>query len=453
MPDRPNILFILTDQQRWDTLDCYGSPIWPGLTPHLDRLAAEGVRFNHCFTPQPLGGPARACLQTGLYPTQTGCHLNDRALPPDCATIAGILGEAGYETAYVGKWHLATDPADNHHTRPIPPQRRGGYRDHWMAADMFELTSHGYEGYFYDTDGQRIDWEGYRVVRTVDFGIDYLRGYARRGPEKPFFLFLSILEPHQQNDLDRFIGPIGSKEHHRAFRTPGDLDGLEGDWQSQMPDYLGCCGSIDATVGELREALEAMGLADNTVIVFTSDHGCHFRTRNSGYKCSAHEASIRVPLILHGPNFQGGDVYDELVCLLDLPPTLLRAAGLDVPAAMAGSPLQHLADGGEQWRQDVLIQISMSQVGRAVRTPRWKYAVRAPEESFTWFDPPAAVSGYVEVLLYDLHTDPHERNNLVRDPALADARRELAAILRRRLAAIGERIEITPAPAAAGSGE
>ena len=445
MPDRPHILFILTDQQRWDTLDCYGSPIWPGLTPHLDRLAAEGVRFNHCFTPQPLCGPARACLQTGMYATQVGCHVNNRSLPPDQPTVAGLLGDHGYETAFVGKWHLASDPAADFKKKAVPPDRRGGYRDHWMASDALEFTSHGYEGYFHDTEGRRIDWEGYRVVRTVDFAIDYLRDYARRGPENPFFLFLSILEPHQQNDLDRFIGPIGSKERFRAFRTPGDLEGCEGNWPSQMPDYLGCCASIDASLADLREALESLGLADDTLIIYTSDHGCHFRTRNAEYKRCCHEASIRIPLILHGPGFRGGDVYDELVSLLDLPPTVLRAAGIEPAAAMAGSPLQHLADGGEHWRQDVLIQISESQIGRALRTPRWKYSIRAPEEGFTWFDPPAAVTEYVEDCLYDLHADPHERNNLVRDPALSEARQELARVLRERLAAIGERVKILPA--------
>jgi arylsulfatase A-like enzyme len=126
---QPNILFILSDQQRWDTLGCYGQEL--DVTPNLDRMAAEGVRFENAFTCQPLCGPARACLQTGKYATETGCFRNRIALPLDETTIAHRLSDAGYEVGYIGKWHLATtygmgDADANYRTQPVPPERRGG---------------------------------------------------------------------------------------------------------------------------------------------------------------------------------------------------------------------------------------------------------------------------------------------------------------------------------------
>ncbi|MEX0886314.1 MAG: sulfatase-like hydrolase/transferase [Phycisphaeraceae bacterium] len=443
-PRRPNILVILSDQQRWDTLGCYGQRL--PISPHLDELASDGVRFNHAFTMQPVCGPARSCLQSGLYATETGCITNNIALPPDQPTIARALTDAGYDTAYVGKWHLAADADNNYRTRAIPPERRGGWDGYWRAADTYEFTSSGYEGYVFDEAGNRIDWEGYRVDKTTDFALDYLRDYATRRPtddagrDKPFVMFLSYLDPHHQNDLNRYIGPIGSKQRFADYDTPVDLAAFDStgspgpDWRQHYPDYLGACWSIDQNVGRLREALKLHGLEDDTLIIYTSDHGCHFRTRNGEYKRSCHESSLRVPLILHGPGFRGGRVVDELVSLIDLPATVVSAGGASLPR-VAGRPLQPLAVGdARDWPDDVFVQISESQVGRAIRTHRWKYAVADPDASR---DQPGSAR-YVEQHLYDLDADPAELDNRVADPALADVRAELAARLKRRMAEAGE---------------
>jgi len=474
VPRRPNIVFILSDQQRWDTISAYGSPIIPGLTPSLDRLAARGALFRHAFSCQPVCGPARSCLQTGLYATQTGCFTNARSLPVDQVTIAKLLSSAGYETAYVGKWHLATDATDHRAAfLPVPPERRGGYRDFWLASDVLEFTSHGYEGYLFDTQGNRVDFEGYRPDAMTSYVLDYLRDYATRNPraatrhndnsnERPFFLFTSFIEPHHQNDLNRYIGPIGSKERFKRYHTPGDLVGTEGDWRLHMPDYLGCCWSLDQNVGRIVAQLEQLGLLDNTLIIYTSDHGSHFCTRNREYKRSCHDNSIRVPLIAAGPGFSearegvGGAVIDELVSLIDLPATVVRAAGVDTPASFRGRPLHDLlrsssaAPVAASWRDDVFVQISESQTGRAVRTARWKYGVTAEDEKA------AARLGradrYVEQYLYDLAADPHERNNLVAQPDLATIRAELAQRLLRRMADAQEpSATIVPATTVAAS--
>jgi uncharacterized sulfatase len=447
---QPNIVFIFADQQRWDTLGCYGQPL--DVTPNLDRLAREGVRFEHAFTPQPVCGPARSCLQTGKYATETGCFQNGIALPETERTIAHSLSEAGYEVGYLGKWHLATDrPVHDDWSRrmpteigPVPPQRRGGYHDFWLASDVLEHTSHSYDGHMFDADGAKRDFpEGrYRVDAQTDWALEYLRTRTAR---KPFFLFVSYLEPHHQNDHAHFEGPRSSKQRFADFVAPEDLRDAEGDWPQEMPDYLGCCHSLDQNVGRIREELERLGIADTTLLIYASDHGCHFRTRNREYKRSCHESSIRIPLIIRGPGFRGGRTIQNLVSLIDLSPTLLQVAGVSPPSHMRGRSLHQLVEeDAEDWREDVFLQISESHCGRALRTDRWKYSVRAPEESA---HPRLRDSDtYSEDFLYDLQADPHEQNNLVRDPSLADLRAQLAARLKAHMARAGEKEpEISPA--------
>jgi arylsulfatase A-like enzyme len=431
---KPNIVFVFSDQQRWDTLDCCGQKL--DITRNLDKMARQGVLFENSFTCQPLCGPARAALQTGKYPTEVGCHTNGRMLPLNEKTMAHHLSAAGYEVGYIGKWHLASGPG-NYAVTPVPPERRGGYKDFWLASDVLEFTSHSYDGHMFNDKMEQVEFpkDRYRVDCVTDYAIDYLK---TRKLDRPFLLFLSYLEPHHQNDHKHFEGPRGSKERFANFEVPGDLVGTQGDWREEYPDYLGCCNSIDTNVGRIRESLSRLGIADNTLIIYTSDHACHFKTRNSEYKRSCHDDSIRTPLVICGPGFAGGKVVRELVSLIDVTPTVLTAAGVDPPAYMRGQALQGLADGtARDWPDEVFVQISEDIIGRAVRTKKWKYSVVAPKPA-EGPQPPGA-DAYTEHFLYDLEKDPHERTNLVRDPKHADIRAQLAAVLRRRMAAAGEK--------------
>jgi len=424
---QPNILFLFSDQQRWDTIGCYNQSI--DFTPNLDRLAAEGLRFENAFTCQPVCGPARACLQTGLYATQTGVYRNGIPLPRDITTVADRFHEGGYETAYIGKWHLAC-------AEPVPPERRGGYRDHWLASDTLEFTSTGHEGgCMYDGDCKQVDFPGYRVDSHTDFVVDYLKN---RSGEKPFFLFVSYIEPHFQNDAKHFQGPPGSKEKYRDYPVPEDLRAFDrGDWREEYPDYLGCCASLDSNAGRIFETLKDLGIYEDTLIVYTSDHGCHFCTRNDEYKRACHDACARIPMIVRGPGFTSGETSGALASLIDLPATLLHAAGIAVPPEMQGMPLQ-LA-GSDNWPGEVFIQISETQVGRAVRTQRWKYSVSAPRRH-GWLH--ADAKTYREEFLYDLDSDPHELHNLVKDESTREVRAELRQRLIARMEAAGEKTPV-----------
>ena len=442
---RPNILFFFTDQQRWDTLGCYGQQL--PVSPRLDKMAGEGVLFEEAYTPQPVCGPCRALFQTGLYPTATGCFRNNVSLPRGVKTLADYFDEAGYETAYVGKWHLASDgaleekPRVDYTVSAIPPERRGGYRGFWRAADVLEFTSHGYDGYVFDEHMARRDFKGYRADCITDFGLEFLDGYTG---EKPFFLTISHIEPHHQNDHKRYEGPRGSAERFSGFTLPPDLELPGSNARAQYSDYLGCCASLDENLGRVIDRLKEKGLYENTVIVFASDHGSHFMTRNrdahlngfDDYKRSCHDGCLHVPLVFRGPGFTGGKRVSELVSTASLPKTILAIAGVDVGERMIGEDLGALAQGRAIGHEDVVFaQISESRVGRCVRTRDWLYSVYAPGQSGAEC---AGSDCYADDFLYDLNHDPNELHNLAGDPAYRSVRDELARLLIREMTRAGE---------------
>ena len=427
-----NIIFYFTDQQRWDTCGCYGQPL--NITPNLDRLAQEGVKFDNAFTPQPVCGPCRALFQTGRYPTETGCFRNNVMLPAGVKTLGSYIEEAGYETAYIGKWHLASDgelekpPTIDHTVTAIPRELRGGYTGFWRAADVLEFTSHGYDGFVFDENDQRVDFKGYRADCINDMALEF---FDRYDGQKPFFMTVSQIEPHHQNDRRHYEGPEGSKEKFKNFILPEDLKALGGNAAEEYPDYLGQCASLDENLGRLMDKLKEKGLYDNTVILFASDHGSHFLTRNrdehlngyDDYKRSCHDACLHVPLVIAGGPFRGGRVVEELVSTASLPKTILALAGVDVGDAMIGENLLDVVEKKDDNRpNEIFAQISESRVGRCIRSARYTYSVYAPGVNG---GEAAAADLYADDFLYDMEKDPHQLNNVAADPAYAGVKAEL----------------------------
>ena len=425
-----NILFYFTDQQRWDTVN-------EEATPNLMQLAREGIQFENSYTCQPVCGPARACLQTGVYATQCGCYWNGVPLPQTIRPMAEYFNEAGYETAYVGKWHLASDRLPNvgfHCEKTaIPKDRQGGYKDWWRAADVLEFTSHGYDGYIFDAEGNQIDFKGYRADCINDFALEYL---DQKQSDDPFFLFISQLEPHHQNDHHCYEGPKETVEKFRDYPIPPDLSFLEGDYEQMYPDYMAAINRLDENVGRLVAKLKEKGLYENTILIYTSDHGSHFKTRNLEYKRSCHDSATHTPLIIRGGPFQGGKKEDRLVSLIDLPPTMLDLAGIPIPKSYMGHSLVRELTGEEPERDCVFIQISESQCGRAIRTKQYKYSVRALSPTgYTIHRSPV----YFEDYLYDLTKDPIEKNNLIKDRSYAFVRQKMKKLLLREMERAGEK--------------
>lgn len=461
MAKLPNILIYLSDQQRHDSCGCYGQEL--PTTPVLDGLAREGVLFENCYTCQPVCGPARASLQTGKYPTCLGAYINGYGLPEDAYTIAKAVSAVGYETAYVGKWHLSSDFVNgvNMVNKPVPLRRMGGYKDYLMVAESLEMSSHGYDGKVWDKDGHQVDFIGYRTDCITDFAVHYLHN---KTSDKPFLLFVSHIEPHQQNDRNRFEGPDGSKERFKDYKVPPDLlnGKYEGDWRQNYADYLGQCRALDDNLGKLINTLKDYGMYEDTVILYTSDHGCHFRTQEGEYKRSCYDSSLHIPLVISGGPFKGGIRCRSMVSNIQLAPTVLALAGVTPPDDPQREKHSFMDALKEDYPvKEVFYQISETECSRGLRTPRWTYCVNAPHvqpllEMSTNFVQAqyremlkmskADSDSYVEQYLFDNENDPAQKRNLVSDPAYAQLRAELAETLKRRMVQAGEQApEIYPA--------
>lgn len=442
--DRRNALVFFTDQQRWDCSGLHGNPL--DLMPTFDRVARAGTHCALACTNQPVCGPARSIMQTGRYATATGCHRNAIPLPTGADTIAKRFDAAGWRTGYIGKWHLAPDDLPGGEpgsgAGPVAREHRGGYRD-WLAANTLERTSDAYDTRLWDEELREVRLPGYRVDALADAAIRWID--ARR--DEPFLLFLSFLEPHHQNHRDDYPAPIGSEERYAGRWLPPDLAALPrvagtpheslagGTAHQHYPGYCGMVRRLDDAFARVLDALVSLGLLDDTVVLFTSDHGCHFKTRNHEYKRSCHDASIRVPMAWHGGPFTGGGRIDAPVGLVDVVPTLCDACGVAPPEGVHGrSLLPLLRDRGAPWPDDVFVQISESQTGRCVRTRRWCYAVEAPEGDRA----DGRAERYVETRLYDLKADPWQLTNLVEHDSHAEVRAVLRGRLLRRMREAGE---------------
>ena len=445
---RPNIIMYFSDQQRADTCGCYGQKL--DITPNLDQLAKEGIKFENAFSAQPVCGPCRALFQTGKWPTETGCFRNNVMLPSDVKTLGTYIEEAGYETAYIGKWHLASDgeleqkPTIDHTITAIPLELRGGYTGFWRASDVLEFTSHGYDGYVFDENNNRVDFVGYRADCITDMALEF---FDERDKEKPFFMTISQIEPHHQNDRKHYEGPEGSKEKYKEYEAPVDLKTLGGNYQEEYPDYLGQCASLDENLGRLIAKLKEEGIYDNTIIIFVSDHGSHFLTRNrdehlngyDDYKRSMHDACLKVPFVIAGGPFKGGVDFEDLVSTASLPKTICALAGVDVGDDMIGENLVDVVEGKlPERKNEIFAQISESRVGRCIRTPKYAYSVYAPGING---GAAAASDLYADDFLYDLEKDPYELTNLIHDPAYTEIKLDLR---NRLLAWIKEAENATP---------
>ncbi len=428
MVNQPNVVIFFTDQQRWDASGLHGNPL--GIMPNFDRLAHQGTHLFNSFTCAPVCGPARACLQTGTYISTNGAISNGHGLPDNLPTMAECFKGAGYHTGYVGKWHLA-GPDGKAVTElgergPVKEGHRGGYQ-HWMAAEALEFSVHEYKTVLYDNNNQPHRLPGYRSDAMLDEGIRYINDHKN----EPFFLMMSFIEPHHQNDKDDYPPPDGYREQYAGRWTPPDLAALPhygrdhadddlvahqlngGTSQGHLGGYWGMIKRLDEGLGRLTDALKSLDILDNTIILFTSDHACHFKTRNWEYKRSCHDSSIRVPTMLTGGPFTGGRTIHEMVSLVDMPATLLDACGIDVPDEMEGKSILPLLQGDNaDWPEEAFVQICDDEVGRAVRTGRWKYCVMAGKKS-NEIGTDFANQTYTETYLYDLQSDPYELRNLI----------------------------------------
>jgi arylsulfatase A-like enzyme len=457
---RPNIIFVMTDDQQSRQMSCAGHPILQ--TPNMDRLANEGVRFENAFCTNSLCAPGRASVLTGCYSHVHGIRGNSEkrdeieALDPSLPTFPRLLRQAGYRTGLFGKWHIRQNPADFDEWKVLPGQ--GVYFD----PEFIE-------------NGERKQEHGYATDLTTDYALDFLR---RSGDDKPFCLLYQHKAPHRPftpaprhanlyNDIewpkpetyddDYATRPLAKEAADMKFENSlaGDYDDLprglsaaaKKDWifNRFVKDHYRSVYGVDENLGQILEYLDVTGQAEDTVIIYTTDNG-YFLGEHGWYdKRFMYEPSLRTPFLVRYPRLPlKGHVEDRMVLNVDIAPTVLDLAGVDIPEQMQGESLAPLLRGDppDDWRKSIFY---------AYYDNSWEMKDIPPEErtdpSFKYFtahrvSPHRGVrteryklieyykeDGYWE--LFDLQEDPNELKNLYTEPGHDDLKTELTQELRR----------------------
>ncbi len=446
---RPNIIFIMSDDHSAGALSCYGSRI--NQTPHLDRLAQEGMRFTNCFCTNSLCAPSRTVILTGTYSHVNGVIDNRARFDPGRQTFPALLRQAGYETAVIGKWHLKSEPAGFDYWNVLPGQGR------YHNPTFVEM-------------GHRKKHEGYVTDIITDLCIEWLKN---RRVGKPFLLMCHHKAPHRNWQPDRkhahlYVGkdiptPMTFNDNYKTrsdaarqqrmtiaedLKVPGDTKvepppQLKGpaltNWKYQryIKDYLRCVASVDDNVGRLLDYLEASGLGRNTLVVYTSDQGFFLGDHGWFDKRFMYEQSLRMPLLVRWPKrITGGAVNDDIVLNLDFAETFLDVAGVPVPGWMQGRSLKPLLLGNTpaDWRTAMYYHYYEYPGAHSVKR---HYGIRTERYKLIHF--------YYDIdawELYDLQNDPNELNNLYGRPEYEALAEKLKAQLRRLQGKYGDSDEL-----------
>lgn len=393
---KPNILLIITDQQTADAMSCTGNRYVK--TPALDKLAASGVRFERNYVTQPLCLPSRSSLQTSRYPHEIGTVSNGVNISGDFPMLGNLVSEAGYQCDYIGKWHVGVDP------------EKAGYPD-------------------------------YDNVGVDDKKADAAKDYLLKKHDKPFFLTVSLMNPHNVCELARADadgsdlpdGPIGlppsnldelpplpknfavcekepsvlRKVQKGSFKQYPTTNWDELTWRQYLWGYFRLVEKVDAEIGKILETLNKSVYASNTLVIFTSDHGEGIAMHHWNQKQVLYDQVTRVPLIISWNRKSPNKVYPELVSnALDIPVTILDIAGVEKPASMLGQSLLPILEGQSPKPREFVVSETMfaenekplGGTGRMIRTKRYKYCI---------YD-----NGENREQLFDMENDPGEINNL-----------------------------------------
>ena len=425
---KPNVVFIFADQWRAQAAGYAGNG--EVRTPNLDELAGQGVNFSNAVSCCPVCSPFRASLMTGRYPLSHGVFLNDVRLSNDAVSIARAFGGAGYKTGYIGKWHLD----GNSRTSFIPRERRQGF-EFWKA---FGCTHNYNNSYYYGDENVRLKWEGYDAIAQTREAQRYIREHATGGP---FVLFVSWGPPHAPYHT-------APEKYKRMFKPeqltvrPNVPKQLEPRARELLAGYYAHIAALDDCMGDIVGTLKELGIEEDTILVFTSDHGDMLQSHGQMKKQRPWDESIRVPFLVRWPAGLGskGRRIEMPINAPDIMPTLLGLSGIAIPGTVEGADFSEMLKGGkpEQAEHAALIccpspfgQWKRTDGGReyrGIRTSRYTYVrdLKGP-----W-------------LLYDNEKDPYQLDNLCDKPAYAGLRKKLDAVLSRKLKGIND--EFLPGP-------
>ncbi len=440
MSDRPNILIVYPDQMRYDAMGCSQNPVIK--TPHIDRLSSEGVHFSEAYTSYPICCPFRASMLTGKYAQKHGMTQNHFPLRSDQTFLAECLRDAGYRTGYIGKWHLEGGPKPGF----VPPERRFGF-EHFIGFNR----GHDYDSSIYfDDQGQAYHSSRYEPDYQTDQLLDFIKTAATAEDKKPFFGYISYGPPHfpmQMPDYLRHIyrhdevplppdvpnpelqqqvqkhrneilcggDPRSGHKSHAAHETkPKAEPETEAEIREFIAEYYGMISNIDWNLGRILNELDKLGIADNTMVIFLSDHGDMLGQHGSfcGIKCQPYRAAMQVPLIIRYPGRFKPTSTEAMVDVgVDMMPTLLDLCGISAPEEMQGQSYLEVLDGKSTEARDAIMYQVFTQTGgnpgefapyaqRGIRTKDWLYVRHKSER----------------VMLHNARDDFHELDNLVSHP-------------------------------------
>lgn len=462
---RPNLVFIFSDDHAYQAISAYGEARKLLDTPHIDRIAAEGIRFDRCVVPNSICGPSRATVLTGKYSHKNGFYNNTNSrFDGSQVTMPKLLQAAGYQTAIIGKWHLVSDPTGFDHWEILPGQ--GVYYNPPMIRN-----------------GEKVKHDGYTTEIITDLSLEWLQ---ERDKSRPFLLMCQHKAPHREWEPSlKYLGHDGDRrypipetlfddysgrgkaereqdmtiartmtERDLKLVTPAQLTpeqltkwnayyeprneafrkaNLQGEdlvrwkYNRYMHDYLGCIRSVDESVGRILKYLDDNGLAENTLVIYSSDQGFYLGEHGWFDKRWIFEESLRTPLVARWPGvIRPGGVNRDLVSNLDFAPTLLSAAGVETPADVQGSSLMPLLKGQtpSDWRKSFYYHYyeypGPHSVARhyGVVTDRYKL-VHFYEPDWNYWE------------LFDLQTDPLEMRSVYGQADYAQVQQELSQELQR----------------------
>lgn len=406
---KPNVVFVFADEWRGQDLGYAGNN--DVFTPHIDKLATTGITLNNAISGCSVCSPYRASFLTGQYPLTHGVFVNDVLLNPEVNTIAKVFKAEGYETAYIGKWHL-----DGHgRSALIPKERRQGF-DYWK---VLECTHDYFQSKYWDNNDELKMWEGYDAIAQTQDAVSYIR--KSENSTKPFFMVLSWGPPHTPfspapEDFKNLY-----KESELQVR-PNVPDDEKDKTRKQLSEYYSHISALDFCIGQLQEALKEAKIEENTLFVFTSDHGHMLNSHGLFDKQKPHEESIKVPFIIKYPKVFGtkGQATDMLLNTPDIMPTLLSLCDISIPDSVEGDDLSEILKGTRQDNTDAVLiscphpfgQWSRNRGGKEYRGVRTKKYTYACDLEGPW-------------ILYDNENDPYQQNNLIHNKEYAEIEKEL----------------------------
>lgn len=446
---QPNLLYVFADQLRVDAPAYSGNPF--AKTPNIDQFRHEGILFTNAVTVSPVCAAYRASLFTGKYTSSTGMVINEIRMNPNHRCIGHVVGEAGYEQAYIGKWHLwATDGQhrlmENHYVPPGPD--RLGFDGYWASYGFWH---HYYEAFYFEDDFVRHDVDGYEPDVQTDLAIGQLKKFANQ--DKPFSLFLSYGTPH-----DPWKEGNVPKEYYDMYKdveipfpetwsdTPDpymdrytDQEWWLNEFKPNLPEWLriyyAMIANLDWNLGRLIAALDELGLRDNTIVVFTTDHGEMFGAHGRTQKVIFYEEAVRVPFMMRWPgHIKANSTSDVCLNTPDIMPSLLSLMDLAIPDEVEGVDLSHCILGQDGSEPEAAFIQGMGHTHlwkdgyewRALRDKEFTYAIYRVDGS--------------ELLFHNV-TDPLQQHNLVTEPQYQDVLQKFRAMLKDRITDLNDTFE------------